>query len=169
MKKEFDFTGVPEKDIEILTKELLGKINYIASGRRDAYLAEQELEKELLKWGRAFVKELKEQYGLEVSWTSFTYWEIPYGNGKILVPFNNRDNFKSIDDFRVFIKDGAWKTIGEAKSVEECVLIINKYFEELTYPCRKCWSRTIGICEHPVKSEFRIKKLSGSAKEISTT
>lgn len=130
MIKEFNFSGVPEKDIEELSRELLGKIEYISSGRRDRYLLEKQLEKDLLIWARNFANELKTQYGLEVGHTSFNYWEINRFHIVILIPYHNNDHFKSKNDFRVFVNDLNWKTIGEPNSVEELVSILNKYLEE---------------------------------------
>ncbi len=128
--KEFDFTGIPQEDIDFLSKELLSKIDYIRSGRREKDLLAKKLDDELLKWSKEFYIELENLYGLTISSASFSDFEITIGYCSIFIPFRNKNRFDLKEDFVVNVKSYDFNIIGSAKTPKDIVDIVNKYNEE---------------------------------------
>lgn len=133
MKLEFDFTNVPQEDIDKLTKEFNSKITYIASGGRDRYIFRTQLEEKLKTWSEPIRTKLKE-LGITNKNTSYSCWEYGRMNWTIAFPYClDRTEFKSEEDFAFHFVDYINKPEGQhcdiikgLKTVEEVLAILNE-------------------------------------------
>lgn len=128
MKIEFDFTNVPQEDIDRMTKDIQSSINYIASGARDRYKANQLLEEQLKAWGRDFAAKLRE-HGITNRNTNYSSWEYSSSMNYTIDIFYvlSRTEFKSVDDFAVTLTTRKYSNVPESgvnikfKQVDELI------------------------------------------------
>lgn len=131
MKIEFDFTNVPQKDIDELTASFKSKINWIASGGRDRYEYRLKLEQELQEWSKPIRQELT-KLGICHKNTSYSEWEYGYNGWTISFPYTlAHTKMEKPEDFSFSFVDYINKPKGEhcdivrgLKTVEEVLSIL---------------------------------------------
>jgi len=131
MKKLIDFQILSKTDIDVILKKVQKDIDYIVSGERDKDRFKEELRLSLGTWGLAFKKQLKE-IGIQYKNTNFASWELGNHLFTIEVPYSlPHFNFKSIDDFCVFVTDlqkFPFSKVGDFHSIEEVLKFIETEF-----------------------------------------
>jgi hypothetical protein len=114
------------------TDKIIREINFIASGSRNRYVEQEQLESQLKTWGREFGKVLKEKYNIHNKNTNYSSWV--YGNYLfsidifyVLSRLKDHVKIDSEEDFCVTIT--SWKTgnhvvLGTTKTTEEAIQIL---------------------------------------------
>lgn len=131
MKIEFDFTNVPQEDIDKLIKEFNSKIAYIASGSRDNYIFRQQLEDKLKEWHKPIRAKLKE-LGIGHKNTSYSSWDYGYNGFTIAFPYTlDHTTIKKEEDFSFYFVDYVNKPEGQhcdvikdLKTIEEVLVLL---------------------------------------------
>jgi hypothetical protein len=124
----FDFTNIPEKDKKELVEKFKKEIHWIASGARYQYLAKEQLTKDLRKWGRNFIKELKEHPKFPFIKLNTSYFAWEYGRQdirvEVLYELDYTKDIKSKEDFYVELystKTGNYVKIGKYTNVADLI------------------------------------------------
>lgn len=104
MTKTFDFTGVPQEDIDKLTSDLQRTIDYIVSGSRARAIAYDQRKKDLKTWSKDFIDQLK-VFGLTVCHTNYYAWEIHVNRCHINIYYELEQDMQTNNDFYVTVVD----------------------------------------------------------------